>query len=380
MVRAKRHIAVAACSGILLLAGCSDGSTVDDAVEGASGAGAAAPIRVRAGYVSAIDQIGLPSGVEAGYFDEQNLNVKLAQPYPTGVDALNALQAGEVDFIQVGTPAIAAAQKGIDLSLVGNYTGSSSRKSIDETMAVVAAAKSGVDGKDLKTLRGKKIGVSEGSINHLYLLGLLDEAGLKSSDVKIVNTEPPDMAVALKTGGIDAAIVWDPFPITIVDQVDGAKEVLRGGGHIPFIGYIVTTPSYAKKHPEVVERFLTARARTDQWMRENPEDAADSATRWLPGTKKAVAEEAMKHNVKQLDPRFSACNYLALDTQARLLAGQGTVKGGFDVDKYFDPKPILKVMAAEPKLFRDLPDVPKAAAVDGGYRFDRASASKACPS
>ncbi|MGW6456000.1 ABC transporter substrate-binding protein [Streptomyces sp. NPDC055078] len=377
MLRAKRHVAVAACSGILLLAGCSGGSTVDDEVSGGDGP---APTKVKAGYVSAIDQISLPAGLEAGYFDEQNLNVKLSDPFPTGVDALNALQAGEVDFVQVGTPAIAAAQEGIDLVLVGNYTGSASRQSIDETMAVVAAPKSGVDGDDLKTLRGKRIGVSEGSINHLYLLGLLEQAGLKAGDVKVVNTGPPDMAVALKSGGIDVAIVWDPFPMQITQQVDGAKEVLRGGGHIPFVGYIVTTRAYAAKHPDVVERFLTARATTDQWMRENPEKATQSATRWLPGTKEDVARQSMKHNVKQLDPRFSACNYLALDTLARLLAEHGKAKSGFDVNKYFQPGAMLEVMGKKKTLFKDLPAVPDSALIGKDYTFDRKSATKACPS
>ncbi|TDD34146.1 transporter substrate-binding domain-containing protein [Actinomadura sp. KC06] len=378
MLRAKRHLAAVACSGIVtMLAGCSGGSTVDDNV---AGDGANAPTKVSAGYVSAIDQLGLPAGVEAGYFDDQNLNVKLADPFPTGVDALNALQAGQVDFVQVGTPAIAATQKGLDLVLVGNYTGSASRRSIDDTMAVVAKGDSGVDAKDLKTLRGKRVGVSEGSINHLYLLGLLKKAGLKAADVTIVNTEPPDMAVALKSGGIDVAIVWDPFSITITQQVAGAKEVLRGGGYIPFVGYIVTTPKYAQEHPDVVSRFLTARATADQWMRQNPAKAADAATRWLPGIKKSVASEAMTHNVKQLDPRFSACNYLALDTVAQLLAAQGKVKAGFDVNKLFRPGPILKVMAAEPKLFQDLPAMPASARIQDGYTFDRAAAEKACPS
>ncbi|WUI04145.1 ABC transporter substrate-binding protein [Spirillospora sp. NBC_00431] len=379
MLRAKRHFAAVACTGsiVTLLAGCSGGSTVDDNV---AGDGAKAPTKVTAGYVSAIDQLGLPAGVEAGYFDDQNLNVKLADPFPTGVDALNALQSGQVDFVQVGTPAIAASQKGIDLTLVGNYTGSASKRSIDDTMAVITTGKSGVDGKNLKTLRGKRVGVSEGSINHLYLLGLMQKAGLKASDVKIVNTAPPDMAVALRSGGIDVAIVWDPFPITITQQVDGAKEVLRGGGYIPFVGYIVTTPKFAEENPDVVHRFLTARATADQWMRQNPAKAADAATRWLPGIKKSVATEAMKYNVKQLDPRFSACNYLALDTVARLLAEQGNVKAGLDVNKLFRPGPILKVMAADPKLFQDLPATPASAQIKEGYTFDRATAEKACPS
>ena len=43
---------------------------------------------------------------------------------------------------------------------------------------------------------------------------------------------PPDMPVALQTGGIDAAIVWDPWPITIQQQVQGSEEIVRGGGYM----------------------------------------------------------------------------------------------------------------------------------------------------
>lgn len=360
---------------VLLAAACGGGSTVDDD----DGAGGAALTKVRAGYVSAIDQIGLPVGLEGGYFEEEGLDVELAQPFPTGVDALNALQAGTVDIIQVGTPLIAAAQKGIDLVLLGNYTGSASQRSIDETMAVVAAPGADIDPADLTTLRGKRIGVSVASINHLYLLGLLDSVGLSTNDVKIVNTTPPDMGVALQTGGVDAAVIWDPWPIVVTEQVQGAREILRGGGHIPFVGYIVATRQFVEGNPEVVEKFLTARAAVDQWMRKNPDEAGESATRWLPGTKPEVARKAMQYNTKQLDPRFSACNYLALDTISRLLAEQEVVQPGFDVSRYFAPEPILGIMSAEPALFDDLPAVPEAAAIGAGFTFDRDEAVKACP-
>lgn len=355
------------------LAGCGGGSTVDHEVAGTLGS-------VKAGYVSAIDQIGLPVGVEAGHFEEQQLDVQLAQPFPTGVDALNALQSGEVDLVQVGTPAIAAAQKGLDLVLVGNYTGAASRRSIDETMAVVARTSAGVSAKDLRSLRGKRIGVSVGSINHLYLLGLLAKAKLAAADVKIVNTAPPDMAVALQTNGIDVAIVWDPWPITITQQVAGTTTVLRGGGYIPFVGYIVGRRDYVEQNQDIVQRFLTARATTDQWMRENPDQAAEAATRWLPGTKLEVAKESMRFNVKQLDPRFSACNYLALDTVASLLAEQKSVQPGFDVRKHFAPQPLLTVMQRKPELFDDLPVIPATAMIPSDYTYDRQAAERACPS
>ena len=378
MSRTRPMAALAAVTAALLVLTACGGSTVDDAVPGAAG-DAPEFTAVTAGYVSAMDQIGLPVGLERGVFEEEGLDVTLSQPFPTGVDSLNALQSGEVDFVQVGTPAIAAAQKGVDLVLLGNYTGSASQRSIDETMALVATPAAGIDPADLNTLRGKRIGVSVGSINNLYLLGLLQQQQIPLGDVEIVNTAPPDMPVALQTGGIDAAIVWDPWPITMTDQVEGAQELLRGGGYIPFVGYIVARRDFVEDNPDVVQRFLAARAAADRWMRDNPDEAAEAATRWLPGTEPEVARRAMEYNVAQLDPRFSACNYLALDTVAQLLAEQGAVDGGFAVGDYFVPGPITTVMAQRPELFDDLPAVPAAAVIGDGYAYDRDTALQACP-
>jgi sulfonate transport system substrate-binding protein len=372
----KRTAVLAAGPLVLLLAACGGGATVEDDVAGSEGAQLDT---VNAGYVSAVDQIGLPIGLEIGAFEEQGLDVRLSQPFPTGVDSLNALQAGEVDFVQVGTPAIGAAQRGLDLVLLGNYSGSASRRSIDQTMAVVARPGSGIDGDDLATLRGKRIGVSIGSINHLYLIGLLQELQMPVGEVEVVNTAPPDMPVALQTSGIDAAIVWDPWPITIEQQVEGSEEVVRGGGYIPYVGYIVAMRDFVDQNPDVVQRFLAARAAADRWMRDNPDDAAEAATRWLPGTELGVAQEAMQYNVAQLDPRFSACNYLALDTVAQMLAEQGVTEPGFAVAERFVPGPITTVMAERPELFDDLPEIPGAARIGEGFAYDPDAAMTACP-
>jgi sulfonate transport system substrate-binding protein len=371
-----RRAVLAAGSLVLMLAGCGSRATVDEDVAGGEGAQL---VTADAGYVSAVDQIGLPIGLEIGAFEEQGLDVRLAQPFPTGVDSLNALQAGDVDFVQVGTPAIGAAQRGLDIVLLGNYSGAASQRAVDDTMAVVARPGAGIRSDDLTTLRGKRIGVSIGSINHLYLIGLLQQAQIPAGDVEVVNTAPPDMPVALQTSGIDAAIVWDPWPIVIEQQVPGAEEIERGGGYIPYVGYIVAMREFVEQNPDVVQRFLTARAATDQWMRENPAEAAEAATRWLPGTELAVAQEAMQYNVAQLDPRFSVCNYLALDTVAQMLAEQGVTQPGFEVADRFLPGPITTVMSERPELFADLPEIPDAARIGADFTYSRDAAMAACP-
>ena len=50
----------------------------------------------------------------------------------------------------------------------------------------------------------------------------------------------------------------------------------------------------------------------DKWMRANPKQAAQVATRWIPGLKADVAEAAMQFNIQQADRRLSANNYRAL--------------------------------------------------------------------
>lgn len=335
-------------------------------------------VELSAGWVAAIDQVALPVAVEQGFFEEEGLEVNLAGPYPTGVDELNALQSGEIQFAQAGVPTIGAIVQGMDLVYLGNYTGSSAQAGIDETMAIVAAEGSEIVEGDPTSLQGKQVGAAVGSISHLYLLGVLENAGLTENDVEIINTSPPDMAVALQTGGVDAIAIWDPWPVVALNTVPGSFQVVRGGGFISFIGYIAAERSWVEENPDVVVRFLRARAKADQWMRENPQEAAEIAVRWLPGMQQEVAEEAMQYNIRQLDPRFSACNYLAVDTSQQLLADLGTLSGQIDPQNVFEPQYILQVMEENPELFADLAEIPEGAQIADGYTYDPQQAMDAC--
>src|ERR671928_2058180 len=92
-------------------------------------------VKLKAGMVTGIDQIGLPIALERGFFEKYGLDVEIARPYATGVDALNALQAGESETVQVGVPMIGAVLRGMDLVALGNYSGSAAKGGADATMA-----------------------------------------------------------------------------------------------------------------------------------------------------------------------------------------------------------------------------------------------------
>jgi sulfonate transport system substrate-binding protein len=326
-------------------------------------------VKLKAGMVTGIDQIALPIALERGFFEKYGLDVEIARPYATGVDALNALQAGESEMVQVGVPMIGAVLRGMDLVALGNYSGNAAKLGSDTTMALIAREDSGIRKDDLASLKAKKIAASFGTINHLYILALIEKAGLTPNDVTLVNTPPPEMSVALFAKGIDAFSGWDPWPIVALKDVPGAVEVIRGGEVISYLGFNVALRPWVEKNGDKIERFLTAVSEADKWMRANPKQAAQVATRWIPGLKLDVAEAAMQFNVQQNDRRLSANNYRALWSAEDRLNRLGFIKSTFDVNKHIEPKHILVVMQKHPELFSDLAPIPADAAIGPGYVF-----------
>jgi ABC-type nitrate/sulfonate/bicarbonate transport system substrate-binding protein len=325
--------------------------------------------KLKAGMVTGIDQIGLPVALERGFFEKHGLEVDIARPYATGVDALNALQAGESEIVQVGVPMIGAVLRGMDLVALGNYSGNATKLGSDATMALIASEVSGIKKGDLASLKGKRIAASFGTINHLYVLALLEKGGLTPNDVTLVNTPPPDMTVALLSKGIDAFSGWDPWPIVALKDVPGAVEIIRGGDVISYLGFNVALRPWVEKNGATIEKFLAAVSEADKWMRANPKQAAQVATRWIPGLKPEVAEAAMQFNIQQADRRLSANNYRALWSAQDRLNRLGFIKSTFDVNKHIEPKHMLAVMQKQPDLFSDLPPIPADATIGTGFAF-----------
>ena len=327
------------------------------------------PVKLKVGMVAAVDMLALPIAVERGFFEKYGLDVTIARPYATGVDALNALQAGETDMVQAGVPAIGAILRGMDLVFFGNFSGNATKLGSDATLALIANGDAGIAKGDLKSLKGKKIATSFGTINHLYILGLLEKAGLTPADVTLINTPPPEMTVALLAKGVDAFVAWDPAPVIGMKDVPGAIEVIRGGDVISYLGFNIALRPWVEKNGATIEKFLAAVSEADQWMRKNPKQAAAIGTRWIPGLKLDVAETAMQYNIQQVDRRISAHNYRALWKAQDTLQRLGVIKSVFDVNKHIEPKFILNVTKTYPDLFSDLQPIPEEVAIKPGFTF-----------
>src|SRR5687768_6543472 len=79
--------------------------------------------------------------------------------------------------------------------------------------------------KSLKDLKGKKIGLEVGFVEHLMLLNGLKKAGMSEADVEIVNTPTNQTPQVLASGQVDAIAAWQPNSGQALKAVAGSKSI-----------------------------------------------------------------------------------------------------------------------------------------------------------
>ncbi len=84
-------------------------------------------------------------------------------------------------------------------------------------------AKPGI--KSLKDLKGKKVGIEIGLVEHLLLLDGLKKEGMSESDVTLVNTTTNSTPQVLASGDVSAIGAWQPNSGMAMKLVPGAKPI-----------------------------------------------------------------------------------------------------------------------------------------------------------
>jgi len=103
----------------------------------------------------------------------------------------------------------------------------------------------------LADLKGKKIGVEVGFVDHLLLLKGLQAAGLKESDVELVNVPTGETPKALASGDVAAIGAWQPNSGQALKAVPGSKPIYTSKD-VPGLIYdvLAVNPASLSAHPE----------------------------------------------------------------------------------------------------------------------------------
>ncbi len=160
----------------------------------------------------------------------------------------------------------------------------------------------------LQDLKGKKVGVEVGFVDHLLLLKGLQAVGMKESDVELVNVPTGETPKALASGDVAAIGAWQPNSGQALKAVPGSKPIYTSKD-VPGLIYdvLAVNPASLSAHPEewkkiakvwykVVDYFYDPATHDDavKIMASRVNLAPEEYAKFVSGTKILKLDEAKK--------------------------------------------------------------------------------------
>jgi NitT/TauT family transport system substrate-binding protein len=129
------------------------------------------------------------------------------------------------------------------------------------------------DVNSLADLKGKAVGMNEGSVSQFWFNILLKREGMTEKDLQITNMTADDAAAAFIAGQIPAAVTWEPH-LTLVRTKNQGK-VLIDSASTPglIVDVVALTCDYIDKNPKDVEAFVKGLYKAVEFIKTNPEEA-----------------------------------------------------------------------------------------------------------
>lgn len=241
----------------------------------------------------------LTAAINKGYFAQEHLKVNPVQ-FQTGPLEVNAMKAGSIQFLSVGPGIMYLPMKG-----EGKYLFSDAVSLAD---SVVASKSAGVT--TLVDLKGKSVLVPLGSTGELILLEALHKAGLKLSDVHMINTAPAEQVTAFLAGSAPVMAGWAPITTQILNKDSNAITIASDPNFYPSTSFPVNWAvdnSYAQNNPSVVSRFVRAMERGATYRTQHLSQVAG----WLASLSKVPLSLILEseHQTKWFTGSQIAANY-----------------------------------------------------------------------
>ena len=125
----------------------------------------------------------------------------------------------------------------------------------------------------LKDLKGKQVGMNQGSVSQFWFNILLKREGMTEADLEITNMTADDAATAFIAGQIPAAVTWEPHLSLVRTKKQG--KVLIDSSETPgmIVDVVALTCDYIDKNPKDVEAFAKGLYKAVEFIKTNPDEA-----------------------------------------------------------------------------------------------------------
>lgn len=163
--------------------------------------------------------------IQKGWFKEAGVNVEFK--WFEYIPSMEAFSAGKVDAVTMtnGDALVTGSSGAPSVCIVANdYSNGND----------MVVAKPGI--KTVAELKGKKVGVEKGFVDHLLLLHALKSVGMTEKDIKLVDIKTDEAPQSLKSGSVDAIAAWQPNSGAALKEVPGSTSLFTSA-NVPGLIY-----------------------------------------------------------------------------------------------------------------------------------------------
>ncbi|HEU0169258.1 MAG TPA: ABC transporter substrate-binding protein [Chloroflexota bacterium] len=266
----------------------TNGASAGSAASGASAALGTAPaaaasaapaqsvdVTLALGYIPNIQFAPFYVAQAKGYFKDEGINISFDNG--TSPDLIKSVGAGKFKFaIADADTVISARAENIPVTYVAGLFAQTPN-------AIITLPKSGIT--QPAQLKGKKVGIpGRYGSSYIGLLGVLNKAGLKESDIDLQEINYTQ-AQQLLAGKVDAVVGFaNNDALQVQAGSNGTKpNVMMFGDQIPFVGTgLITNDDTLKNNPKLVQGMVRAMLRGMQSSAQDQGGAFDTTIKVVP--------------------------------------------------------------------------------------------------
>jgi len=278
------------------------------------------------------------AGIKNGYFSEKGIQVESSN-FPYGIDTINALLTQQTDVGSAADYALLNSLNKGDFVVVTSLTGSS--KEINSLDFSEILATKGIESP--KDLKGKNIGVAQGTVYEYHWSRYLEHIGVSEKDVNFVPYSTPDEAiVGVKKGDIDAIIASGAL-LEKFKSIDGVHQIdkLSSVPDLNVSSYLVVDRKFAEENKELIAQFILGIKEGIEFVKGNPEETANIAYDELKIAKEDTLRDLKRQNYTL---GFSQEDYEHLKAMKQYLIDKGILKEDYDLDSKLFLEPARQVI------------------------------------
>jgi NitT/TauT family transport system substrate-binding protein len=237
------------------LVGCSSSTATSG---GSSGSLPAASITF--GYIGDFNGTSLLAIADAkGMWAEQNIKAT-TKVFTNGPLQITALGTGDLHFGYIGPGAFWLPASGQAKIVAMNTLGTADR----------VIAQPGIT--SMEQLKGKKVGVPEGTSGDMILTLALQKAGMTKADIQVTPMDAATVVAAFSSKAIDGAGIWYPNIATIKKSVPNLVEIAKNldfVSQVAFPNAFVAGNKVVTDQKDVTIRVLKVLRKAMQFRKDN---------------------------------------------------------------------------------------------------------------